>query len=175
MWIQRLAIGLIAGSAVAAEPDNLAQSLQACLVVSDATQRLACFEAVARSASATPSPSVTKSEPALNAKPTPPIETPIAEPAYQPPANSEAEFGREQEAAAKRAGERLISTLTAVDRSAYDQLRVTLANGQSWEQVGTDTYQLAVGDQIVIERGALHSFFLHKESANRKVRFRRID
>ena len=157
--------------------------------------RLDCFDTLARdtlnAGRVAPSPGVTPAGPATSvpaapsapaaapaaatAQPAPPIAaqpTPRPEP---PPVVSTADFGLEHRTSTHPSGETLSATLALVESGGYGQLRVTLDNGQVWEQVGSDRYQLKVGDAVVIERGRFNSFFLRKQSSDRKVRFTRLN
>jgi hypothetical protein len=178
---------------VAADDGDLERSLRECLAVDTAAERLACFEGLARSLpdarSLSAEPTVAVDSSGVAEEPLPandeaaaslPVEPADVTPSAQTEAPSpgsqaeQADFGREHKATVKRSGERMTATLVAVERAGYGQLRVTLDNGQVWEQVGTDRYTLASGERVVIERGTFNSFFLRRESSSRKVRFTRL-
>ncbi len=153
---KRLVLLLLAcGTCIEAQAQDLQAALRTCVAIESERDRLDCFDALARGTSdAVP---VTRSpEPSPDVAPT-------------------NDFGIEHRASSHPSGETLSATLAVVESGGYGQLRVTLDNGQVWEQVGSDRYQLKVGDQVVIERGRFNSFFLRKQSSDKKVRFTRLN
>mgnify|MGYP000008779414 CR=1 FL=1 len=65
-----------------------------------------------------------------------------------------------------------VKTLTKTLRGA---LKLTLENGQVWQQVDTNVApKISAGDSIVVRRGALSSFYLKKADSNRTIRVKRI-
>ncbi len=153
-----------------AHAEDLGPALRHCTTIASEPDRLACFDALARDTLNTG----TAIDAVVPATP-PPIATQTTAPAAPAPVVAPPnDFGLEHRATTHPSGEELSATLAAVQRGGYGELRVTLDNGQVWEQVGTDRYQLEVGEQIRIERGRFHSFFLRKRSSDRKVRFTRL-
>lgn len=168
---QRFVLLLLACVACgAAHAQDLDAALRHCTTIASAPDRLACFDALARdtlNAGAAFDTVVPTTPPSIATHTT----APTAPAPAVAPLN---DFGLEHRATTHPSGETLSATLAAVHRGGYGELRVTLDNGQVWEQVGTDRYQLKVGEQILIERGRFNSFFLRKQSSDRKVRFIRL-
>ncbi len=181
---------------IEARAQDLAAALRTCSAIASEHDRLACFDTLARdalnpgrvapstgvtpdgpatSAPAPPSAPAAAAAPAAPTQPAPPIATQPTPRPEPPPVVSTADFGLEHRTSTHPSGETLSATLALVESGGYGQLRVTLDNGQVWEQVGTDRYQLKVGDAVVIERGRFNSFFLRKQSSDRKVRFTRLN
>lgn len=104
----------------------------------------------------------------------------LAAPAGSTP---EALFGLEATESAKllqrRLGEEPVEVLqqavTTVAADRYGKLRITLANGQAWEQTDSDRLNLKPGDTVTIRRAALGSFLLTGPSGPRSIRVRRGD
>lgn len=171
---------------IEAGAQDLAAALRVCSAIESAAERLACFDALARDThnaapvAASPAPVVPTAAPAppvptVSTTQTPSVATQPPPAPAPPPVVSTADFGIEHRTSTHPAGETLSATLAVVEDGGYGQLRVTLDNGQIWEQVGSDRYQLKVGDQVVIERGRFNSFFLRKHASDRKVRFTRLN
>ena len=150
----------------AASPPPVPESLLACRKLEDDGERVRCYDAqIAKLIAPTvapgpPPPHATATAPAP-ASPTPAH----AAPTTPPPAA--ARFGAEtlpptahpqtqhQESA-------LLSTITALRKTASGTYAVSLANGQIWRQ--EESSQLAqffhVGDEVRIERAALGSYHM---------------
>jgi hypothetical protein len=182
---------------IEARAQDLGAALRTCSAIESERDRLDCFDALARDAlhagrvappsslppagpaasvPAPPSaPAAAGAAAAPTAPPAPPIATQPTPRPEPPPVVSTADFGLEHRTSIHPSGETLSATLALVESSGYGQLRVTLDNGQVWEQVGSDRYQLKVGDAVIIERGRFNSFFLRKQSSDRKVRFTRLN
>jgi hypothetical protein len=158
---------LVFGAAFA---DTLSDRFRVCGPIPDPTLRLRCFDVLydeIERAKGAVEPSTAAAPPQTAHSITTP--EPVREPEV-----TDSDFGREHHAAVQRSGDRLEATLANVEHAGYGQLRVTLDNGQVWEQIGTERYVLADGDRVVIERGTFNSFFLRKASSSRKVRFTRL-
>lgn len=83
-------------------------------------------------------------------------------------------FGMEhkQKASAEEL-DKILITVSKVDKDPYDKLILTLGNGQQWKQIDSQRYYLPDG-QLYIERGVLGSFFLGSEDSKRRMRVTRI-
>ncbi|MDF2178736.1 hypothetical protein P2G88_10795 [Aliiglaciecola sp. CAU 1673] len=60
-----------------------------------------------------------------------------------------------------------------MEKGSYNKPIMTLDNGQLWKQVDSQRYYMPDG-HLYIERGALGSFWLGSEDANRRMRVSRI-
>ncbi|NJN50660.1 MAG: hypothetical protein HC809_01560 [Gammaproteobacteria bacterium] len=69
----------------------------------------------------------------------------------------------------------ITALVTNVTMDNRDKLKITLDNGQTWVQSGSERYRVSPGERIVIERGSMNSFFLRKAASTRKIRFYRAD
>jgi len=157
-----------AGGALAEDPNGLAQ----CSSISNAAERLACFDRLAGRASAS---KATPSSPAA----APPAAAPVsaapvsAAPAAATPvparASTDDDFGlskvqKQRNGAASGAPPEIKKSLTArvtgFRKGPDGRPRVLLDNGQSWEYEEDGDYLLAVGDSVTIERASLGSFLL---------------
>ena len=69
----------------------------------------------------------------------------------------------------------LHSTIAEIIEQQGRRLRFVLANDQVWEKTSGGTAGLPrIGDEIIIRRGALGSFFIRKKDANRSFQVKRI-
>ena len=59
-------------------------------------------------------------------------------------------------------------------KSAYGEQIITLDNGQVWRQTDSVRLKLVEGQSVTIKRGALGSFFISKENANKRIRAKRV-
>jgi len=151
-----------------------AQNIDKCVTLSDASARLACFDAVHKTPSAIRFPQESK----------PQITAPQSSNVIKPPAKAAAPVltDEEQFGLITVPGER-IKTISSNIKSAIltprGKLRVTLENGQIWQQASSDSNkiyssQLKRQTSVVIKRAALGSFFLKIEPAGRSMKAKRI-
>lgn len=69
---------------------------------------------------------------------------------------------------------KVAAVISSVSQDPYGKLIIALDNQQVWKQSDTDRFRLKAGDQVYVEEGAMSSFFLSKESLNKRIRVRRI-
>ena len=67
----------------------------------------------------------------------------------------------------------LEQTVASVAADRFGKLRISLANGQVWEQVDSDRLQLKPGDAVRIRRAAMGSYLLSLRTGGRAIRVRR--
>jgi hypothetical protein len=178
-----LATGPVAGANLDGE---IADELVLCTQHRDDAARLACFDRMARSATAaleagtslgararTPA-AATEQAPANAAAPTPPAGTEAT--AAAAPAQ-EAGFGLEQQRS--RTSERTKSIRSRIPGEFFGWDGKTifeLENGQVWRQLDSSRLGMRVVDaEVEISRGILGSFYLSVEGFNRRVRVERIE
>ena len=166
--------------AIPARADSLEESIRHCRTLESEQARLACYDAVElapRPADAAASRSVA---PALvpSAAPTgtgTAAATPTAPAsATAPEPGAASDFGREHWEASRQTPDSIRASVSSVARGGYGKLVVTLDNGQVWQQRGSEKFQLREGDAVVIERGALNSFFLSKVDGTSRLRVSRL-
>jgi hypothetical protein len=61
-----------------------------------------------------------------------------------------------------------------IQKAPYGELIITFENGQVWRQTDSMRFKLSTDEMIIIERGALGSFFIGKENTNRRIRAKRV-
>ena len=67
----------------------------------------------------------------------------------------------------------LVTTIKSIKKTVYEQWNIVFDNDQVWKQVGSDYIRLAVGDEVVVSKGALGSYKLKKAGSNRSIRVKR--
>ena len=196
-----LALTLSCTAAGAASPPaTLPASVAACLRVTDAGQRLACYDqsvAALLPAAAPPAP-VAATTPAVKAPPAapapPPVAAPkpvaavaaaepVAAPATAPAAAPAPTFGQEQLSSKQRppadpADQTLHAKVTALRAPVPDTYRITLDNGQVWQQQESRFgFSLTAGDSVTLGKGAMGSYRLWRDADGPKawVRVTRVN
>jgi hypothetical protein len=149
--------GLVIASAPLSASIPVEQALELCRAEQNALRRLTCYDAITLDGSSDASPAVTIANPAQ-----PKVQ-------HKQPEN----FGLEHKKAAEDNAEQLTVTVKSVSYSPHKELIIELNNGQRWRQVGTDYYSISAGQQHIIKRGLLNSFYLANDSNNRTIRVRR--
>lgn len=179
-----------------------ASAIADCVAIQDATERLACFDRLARAEGAAPPPPTAAAapqpeNPASQAKaPEPaagesaPRDPAPTAPAVTAPANAETtpraapeaagtadedSFGLERMRELEGAAS-IEANVIGGFRGWYGDTVFELDNGQTWEQVGSSRFRYGGPDRKVeISRAAFGSFRLSPEGLNSKVRVRRKD
>jgi hypothetical protein len=149
------AVGVAAGNDSAA---TLESALAHCAAIAAGEDRLACYDALVNGRSRTVSPTSPAVTPQASPAPTP------AATLQAPPSPTKEEFGlstvqKQKAQPQQKQIESIKASVSGFGRSAIGRVLVGLDNGQSWELDSADPL-LAVGDAVVIERGALGSFLL---------------
>jgi hypothetical protein len=179
---------------VPAAASDLTPQLRACAALSSEAERVRCYDELAaglpKEQPVSPAPASPASAPAPVAEaPNLPAtgvqSTPITQPEPEPtppqvttqtaPDNTDNRFGIEHHESQRTTADTLSAHITSIDKTVYGNLVIRLDNGQTWQQRGYKRYPLKQGDEIVITRGALNSFFVSSTQSNRKERFFRID
>jgi hypothetical protein len=177
------AVVLTAAASAAGLEDDIAR----CAVQSGDAARLACYDAIAAHLKSVPVAAVAaQPAPAPAAQPAPatpiapvaaapvaPAPVAAAAPAAKPPAatTAQAEFGAENltETAREAAGQpapldEIKSGVTEVYLTLKGRFIVTLANGQIWRQIDSDTgrprFNKNGGDTVTISRGMIGGYNL---------------
>ena len=120
--------------------------LRSCAALKSPETRLACYDALAENLGSAPAA----------------------------PAATEETFGKEHHRS-ERTEDSITARASTVVRDVYGKTVVELSNGQFWRQVGNERVTIEPGETIVIERGALNSFFFVLGESERKVKFTRVD
>lgn len=170
---------LLAVAGTAAE-DDATRAFLRCMALQDNTERLACYDRLAREVVELGLPGSRATSAAADV---PAAAAGMAAPAVvsgapQPSAaqsSPEEAFGMAQPSPGRE-----VSSITASVVGGFagwgNGARFELDNGQVWEQVGSDRFAYSGRDrQVVIRRGLFGSFLLSPEGLNRSVRVRRIE
>lgn len=147
---------LLLSQTVLAKEDNLSDSIQGCVKISQDTARLACFDQL------TDKRSTISVEPAITALTTQQVDS----------------FSKEQVKKTREEQAKEITTITLtiseLTKTMRGQWKVTFTNGQKWQQKDTVTLRLKKGDKVILTKGALSSVFLQKENTNKRIKVKRL-
>jgi hypothetical protein len=198
-----LALTLAAAGAApvqASSPDSLSAQVKHCASLTDASVRLACYDALAGSpapaastagSAATPvaasartasAPAASTSATAATAAVAATAGVTAVNGATAPgasPAPSNTEFGvhngpLEAQRIAPQREKRLLAVVSGVSNRPRGELVVTLDNGQVWVQLEAKNYPLKAGDHVEIDVGAMGSYVLWCPSNRRATKVTRI-
>lgn len=144
------ATGLLLATGFAVAQDS---ALQRCRALAEATQRLACYDAIPLPAAGTAAAA-----------------SPAAAPRQTPQ-----QFGLEAQQAAKTQLDAIETTISGRFYGWGPGERIALANGQVW-QVSDDSRGVldVLNPKVRVRRGALGAFFLEFEGSNRSPKVRRV-
>jgi hypothetical protein len=176
------------GSATAA--DALPPSLRACMKEADATRRLACFDRESAVLAGDNAPVAHQVEAAPPRPAAPPPAAPVAAAAATAGAaapttqsatdrfgykGSIAREDLDKKKEAEQASGALTAKVAEVAALPNGGLRVTLDNGQVWQQKTADRgMHIKVGDQVTIKHATLGSFLLTSDTVNGSMRVSRV-
>lgn len=100
---------------------------------------------------------------------------PQAQAAAQSPSVNNDRFGFEYKLAQQDTDERIFVKIAKAVKGRFDRFTITLDNGQVWKQSDSSArMKFKEGEQVYIEKGALGSFFLGKESLNKRMKVKRV-
>jgi hypothetical protein len=183
-WLAGVAIVLSLGAGQtalrASSSDALAGQLKRCAALTDASPRLACYDALAGKAAPSATAAGAPSPPASGAVAASPSSGAVATTAA-PAATAApdiADFGVRN---GPLEGERnpvreksMLAVVSAVSIVGRGELVVTLDNGQVWRQLQASDYPLKPGDHVEIDLAALGSYRLWTPSTRRATKVTRI-
>ncbi len=160
---------LVSSSALAA--DSQLEAAHRCTQIKDSLKRLVCFDQAFASAE-TPAPA--PAPPPVAAAPTPPpAPVPAAAPVPAPPVvaaapalgDEQVQKPDKQQAEEPRSADARVTALHDLPGQRY---RITLANGQVWDQKEySSLFQVSEGDTVRIVKGALGSYRMARISGGR--------
>lgn len=149
-----------------ASSNDLINNLQQCKQVENALERLVCFDKVSKNL---PTPSK-ESQPIINDKQA------SNSTKQQPKASNEnKKFGVEHKADTKDLPDAIHGVVSSVKLGPYKKYIVHLDNGHIWKQTDDKRLKLAIGDKVIVRRGALNSFFIEKDGVNTRMRVKRAN
>ena len=65
-------------------------------------------------------------------------------------------------------------TVASASHNDFTGWTLEFKNGQVWHQVGTEDYDIKVGDEYKITRGFMNSFILSNNEDHHKIRITRL-
>ncbi|MEP1553217.1 MAG: hypothetical protein ABJJ44_07155 [Paraglaciecola sp.] len=148
-----------------ASSNELINNLQHCKQVENALERLVCFDKVSKNLPTTNQ----ELKPIAGVEPPPPIK-------QQPKLKDEnKQFGVEHKADTSDLPATISAVITSVKLGPYKKYVIQLDNGHIWKQTDDKRLKLSKGDNVIIKRGALNSFFIEKDGMNTRIRVKRAN
>ena len=187
LWLA--AAGLLASGA-GYSADAQVEAGRQCAQVRDSLQRLVCYDRIfqagdsaaptAAPRAATPVPAPTPVPVPAPARPPVVASAPVIAPAVAAPSLGDEVVQRkgkekDKEKAAEPAS--LEATITALKETRPNVVRLTLDNGQVWQQMDmSSVFQVTLGDTVRVEKGTMGGYRLARTSRGRSgwVRVTRI-
>jgi len=83
-------------------------------------------------------------------------------------------FGKEDIQRPEDLVQRIEASIIKVKKAHHGKLIITLDNGQVWRQTDSTRLKLRKDNVVIINRGALGSFFIGKKNANKRIRAKRV-
>jgi hypothetical protein len=91
----------------------------------------------------------------------------------------EAQFGMTKKLLSQKTAlkevDKITSAISKVETSLRGIRTFQLENGQTWQQVGTDSFRAKSSDKVDIIRASLGSFLMKKTGTNRSIRVKRVN
>lgn len=153
-----------------------------CADIADSAARLACYDAAVGAAEADDAPPVPRpprgaAEPAaplVTTEPAGRTEPASSATATRPGAPEAPEFGLGSRTPEADVPDTLTLRVAAARHSDFNGWTIEFENGQVWRQIGSDRFDIEVGERYVIRRASFDSFLLGAEDGNRKIRVTRV-
>lgn len=147
---------------------GIEQQLANCSGIVDKLDRLICYDNLAANNS---NPNANQPIQASVSKPAPAPQAPVVAGAGAAAEESFGKIYKEEPAQITK----IDMTVKSVSKDAYGALKISFENGQVWKQNDSRRFKLKEGETVYIEKGALGSFMLGKESINTTIRVKRLD
>ncbi|WP_199610284.1 hypothetical protein [Flocculibacter collagenilyticus] len=169
-----LILGSINTQVSASEPTgtSLSKALTQCADISNSLKRLVCYDQLASKVNNFSDQPLTAPTPVAASNHTQSAKQ--ANSVKKPVASAEDDFGREHKTAIENAQKKMTSIVDKVTETLRGKLIITLANGQVWQQADSTTLRIKAGQQVVLERGILNSFFISRPTASKRMKVKRI-
>lgn len=160
---------LVSNSAVASVEGLLVQ----CKSVSNAIQRLACYDKLATNLqnAGVPAASYRPALPTQSAVQSPATPNVAPQPNYVP----ENEFGLEHKRPVETMSDTMVAAITQLSADPYGKKKLVLDNGTVWKQADASRLKLKEGQKVTIKRGVLGAFYLTVDGLNRSMKVKRTD
>jgi hypothetical protein len=148
-----LAMASLMGSATGIAADAQVEAGRQCAQLKDSLQRLVCYDRIFLAGDATPAPRAGVPSPL----PAPRVAVPA-------PAFGDETLQRKSKEKPVEPGA-LEAKITALKETRPDVVRMTLDNGQTWQQMDMSSiFQVTVGDTVRIEKGKMGGYRLTRTS-----------
>lgn len=162
-----LAIGTMLAGSAALAADATLESAQRCAQVQDSLQRLVCYDRVfppGQAPVATPVPAPTPAPAQAPRVATAPAPAAVA-PAPAAEFGAESVRRREEQREAEGPPRSITAAVASVRQTRPNVYRMTLDNGQVWDQMDMDvTFSVDEGDAVRIERGRMGGYRMSRTS-----------
>jgi hypothetical protein len=166
--VATLALSLALAPLLAAATTDGPKSPRDCSQIADREQRLACFDSFYPKGSQTPLPVLASHAVAAQGA------TDGTAPEHLFGLNDEVRRARGERLESDAAPEQIQSALAGLEPLGPGRLRLTLANGQVWDQVeAVPSFQPRAGDPITVRQASLGSYLL-RGRVGAPVRARRV-
>ena len=157
-----------------AHAETLAEAVERCSGEKNSLKRLVCFDGIAMKVNG-----FSEGGQVLSSKPKQPLVVPVTPEPSAPVAKKTTsqkveDFGKNQSQVYIE-GDSLVAEVAAIKKLATKRLRVTLVDGQIWEQTDNEKRGLPKsGQTIKISKGALGVYYMSIEGKKRRVKVKRI-
>ena len=162
---------------VLAETASLSQAMQQCATLADDKQKLSCFEKLTK----TLTPAITKD---TTAKKSTKVTTTVVSSELKQEKVATAEqvddFAKEfMKKSPEQKAQQITSitlTIAKLKKLIRGEWLINFKNGQKWQQKDDKNIRLAVGDKVILKKGALSAIYLNKVGvgASKRIRVKRL-
>lgn len=168
-WAWTLTVlGLV--SSVAAAAESPLDAARRCGMVKDSLERLVCYDRLFGPDAMPPAARAPSATPMVPVAPPAPVAAPVAAapvaaaPAAAPALGDEA-VKKHSKATKSNEPTGLTANVSALKEIGQNLYRISLDNGQVWQQVeSASLFQVAVGDTVRIEKGVMGSYRMSRTS-----------
>jgi hypothetical protein len=162
--MRKMVVGLLLTGITAASlaADGGSESARRCVSIKDSLARLVCYDKAFQNESTEPPAATLRSAPPRastpSALPVPPT------PAVAPPSLGEEHLRKTVKERDREQVSDLTAVVTALKEIRQNTYRITLDNGQVWEQMDLGNgFRIAPGDTVRIERSKMGGYYLARQ------------
>ncbi|GAB5381911.1 MAG: hypothetical protein Alis3KO_30950 [Aliiglaciecola sp.] len=163
------------------QAESISQALKKCGQVQNSLKRLVCYDGIVNDLNKyggldelmsvpAPLPATSPNTPSASV----PQTSAPQQPAVSATPSRNQDFGMEQRNLRDDTEDKIYATVVSIKKDARKKRLFTLDNGHVWREADGSSLSIKENEVIYVERGAIGSFHMSKDSVNRRIRVSRV-
>lgn len=169
-WVASVTIFLMTSFTLDANAETLSDALKQCSKVDNSLKRLVCYDKLVQRANGLQNSDL----PELRQQQRTRVADTKAESVEQNLTKEQA-FGFEKDIQIQKEAEfdSIRAIALKIELNPYKRMTITLDNGQVWKEAEKGYAKIKEGDEVIVERGMMGSFYIKKADSKRRSRVKR--